>query len=71
MNLVTLDDLSTRSNSISSGSWWTAQGVVWGSLSVAILSGWFVVTRLRLRQDLRVWDVTALRFGEGRGALRI
>lgn len=43
MNLVTLDDLSTRSNSISSASWRTAQGVVWGGLSVAILSGWFVV----------------------------
>jgi hypothetical protein len=65
MNPVTLDDLSTRSNSVGSGSWRTAQGVVWGSLSVAILSGWFVVTRLGLRQDLRVWDVIALRFGEG------
>ena len=30
-----------------------------------VLSGWFVVTRLGLRQDLRVWDVIALRFGEG------
>jgi hypothetical protein len=57
MNLVTLEDLSTRSSSVSSGFWRTAQGVVWGSLSVAILSGWFVVTRLGLRQDLRVWDV--------------
>jgi drug/metabolite transporter (DMT)-like permease len=65
MNLATVDDLSTRSNSVSSGSWRTAQGVVWGSLAVAILSGWFVVTRLGLRQDLRVWDVIALRFGEG------
>jgi drug/metabolite transporter (DMT)-like permease len=65
MNQVTLDDLSTRSNLVSSGSWRTAQGVVWGSLSVAILSGWFVVTRLGLRQDLRVWDVIALRFSEG------
>jgi drug/metabolite transporter (DMT)-like permease len=65
MNLATVDDLSTRSNSVSSGSWRTAQGVVWGSLSVAILSGWFVVTRLGLRQDLRVWDIIALRFGEG------
>ena len=32
---------------------------------VAILSGWFVVTRLGFRHDLRVWDVIALRFGEG------
>ena len=65
MNLTTVDDLSTRSNSVSSGSWRTAQGMVWGSLAVAILSGWFVVTRLELRQGLRVWDVIALRFGEG------
>jgi drug/metabolite transporter (DMT)-like permease len=65
MNLATLDDLSARSNSLSSGSWRTTQGVVWGSLSVAVLSGWFVVTRLGLCQDLRVWDVIALRFGEG------
>jgi drug/metabolite transporter (DMT)-like permease len=42
-----------------------ARGIAWGGLSVAALSGWFVVTRLGLRHDLRVWDVTALRFGEG------
>ena len=36
-----------------------------GGLSVAVLSGWFVVTRLGLRHDLRVWDVIALRFGDG------
>lgn len=42
-----------------------AQGIAWGGLSVAVLSGWFVVTRLGLRHDLRVWDVIALRFGEG------
>lgn len=65
MNLATVDDLSMRSNSVSSGSWRTAQGVVWGGLSVAILSGWFVVTRLGLHHDLRVWDIIALRFGEG------
>ncbi|MFX8848600.1 EamA/RhaT family transporter, partial [Acinetobacter baumannii] len=33
--------------------------------SVAILSGWFVVTRLGLRHELRIWDVIALRFGKG------
>ena len=65
MNPATVDDLSMRSNSVSSGSWLTVQGVVWGGLSVAILSGWFVVTRLGLRHDLRVWDVIVLRFGEG------
>src|SRR5258705_12676160 len=65
MNLATVDDLSTRSNSVSSGSRRTARGFAWGSLSIAILSGWFVVTRLGLRHDVRVWDVIALRFGEG------
>jgi drug/metabolite transporter (DMT)-like permease len=42
-----------------------ARGMVWAGLSVAILSGWFVVTRLGLRHELRIWDVIALRFGEG------
>ena len=28
-------------------------------------SGWFVVTRLGFRHELRVWDIIALRFGEG------
>jgi drug/metabolite transporter (DMT)-like permease len=41
------------------------QGVAWSGLSVAILPGWFVVTRLGLHHDLRIWDVIALRFGEG------
>ncbi|KIZ39251.1 hypothetical protein OO17_20950 [Rhodopseudomonas palustris] len=40
-------------------------GLAWASLSVAIFSGWFVVTRLGLSQNLQVWDVIALRFGEG------
>jgi drug/metabolite transporter (DMT)-like permease len=39
--------------------------MLWASASLAILSGWFVVTRLGLRHDLRIWDVIALRFGEG------
>ena len=42
-----------------------APGFAWAGLSVAILSGWFVVTRVGFRQALNVWDVTALRFGEG------
>jgi drug/metabolite transporter (DMT)-like permease len=41
------------------------QGAIWGSVTVVILSGWFVVTRVGLRQDLRVWDVMALRFCGG------
>lgn len=40
-------------------------GFAWASLSVAIFSGWFVVTRLGLSHSLQVWDVIALRFGEG------
>ena len=51
--------------SISSDSWGMARGIAWGGLSVVVLSGWFVVTRLGLRHDLRVWDVFALRFGDG------
>ena len=51
--------------SISSDSWGMARGIAWGGMSVAVLSGWFVVTRLGLRHDLRVWDVIALRFGDG------
>jgi len=40
-------------------------GFAWAALSDAILSGWFVVTRLGFRHELRVWDIVALRFGEG------
>jgi drug/metabolite transporter (DMT)-like permease len=42
-----------------------APGFVWAGLSVVILSGWFVVTRVGFRHALNIWDVTALRFGEG------
>jgi hypothetical protein len=41
-----------------------APGFARAGLSVAILSGWFVVTRVGFRHALNVWDVTALRFGE-------
>jgi drug/metabolite transporter (DMT)-like permease len=41
------------------------RGFAWASFSVAIFSGWFVVTRLGLSHSLQVWDVIALRFGEG------
>jgi drug/metabolite transporter (DMT)-like permease len=41
------------------------RGFAWASLSCAILSGWFVVTRLGLSHNLQIWDVIALRFGEG------
>src|ERR1700722_21013034 len=65
MNIATVDNLPARSNMAVSNAWRIAQGVIWGSLAVVVLSGWFVITRLGLRQDLRVWDVMALRFGEG------
>ena len=65
MNMATVDNLLARSDDAVSNSWRLAQGVIWGGLAVVVLSGWFVVTRLGLRQDLRVWDVVALRFGEG------
>jgi drug/metabolite transporter (DMT)-like permease len=40
-------------------------GFAWAGLSVAIFSGWFVVTRLGVLHQLRIWDVMALRFGGG------
>lgn len=42
---------------------WT--GVAWGALAVTIFSGWFVVTRFSVTRELRIWDVTALRFSIG------
>lgn len=65
MNIATVDNLPAPSNSGVSNPWHIAQGVMWGSLAVVVLSGWFVVTRLGFRQDLRIWDVLALRFGDG------
>jgi drug/metabolite transporter (DMT)-like permease len=41
------------------------RGVIWSGVGLAIFSGWFVVTRLVMTGDLRVWDVVALRFGGG------
>lgn len=48
----------------------TLRGVLWAALSVAIFSGWFVVTRFSVAQaggvsTLTVWDITVLRFGVG------
>jgi hypothetical protein len=40
-------------------------GFAWSALSVAILSGWFVVTRFSVTRELRIWDITPLRFGIG------
>lgn len=41
------------------------RGFAWASLSVAILSGWFIVTRLGLSHSLEVSDVIGLRYAEG------
>jgi drug/metabolite transporter (DMT)-like permease len=40
-------------------------GIAWGALAVTIFSGWFVVTRFSVTRELRIWDVTALRFSIG------
>lgn len=40
-------------------------GFTWAALSVAIFSGWFVVTRFSVTRELSIWDITALRFGIG------
>ncbi|SSW67496.1 DMT family transporter [Achromobacter agilis] len=43
----------------------TLRGLFWAGLSVMIFAGWFVVTRFSVTRELRLWDVTALRFGIG------
>ncbi len=40
-------------------------GFFWAGVSVVIFAGWFVVTRFSVTRELRLWDVTALRFGIG------
>jgi drug/metabolite transporter (DMT)-like permease len=62
-------DMRTHSNASGAAYCQIVQGIAWSGLSVAILSGWFVVTRLGFRHDLGVWDVIALRFGEGAALL--
>lgn len=42
-----------------------AAGFAWAASAVLIFSGWFVVTRFSVTHELRVWDITALRFGIG------
>lgn len=41
------------------------RGFFWAGLSILIFAGWFVVTRFSVTRELRLWDVTALRFGIG------
>jgi drug/metabolite transporter (DMT)-like permease len=40
-------------------------GFVWAALAVLIFAGSFVVTRFGVTHEIRIWDVTALRFGGG------
>ena len=40
-------------------------GIMWSALAVSIFSGWFVITRFSVMRELRIWDITALRFGVG------
>jgi drug/metabolite transporter (DMT)-like permease len=40
-------------------------GPAWAALSVAIFSGWFVVTRFSVTRELAIWDIMVLRFGIG------
>lgn len=40
-------------------------GFALAALSVTIFAGWFVVTRFSVTRELRIWDITALRFGIG------
>ncbi|WP_246149193.1 DMT family transporter [Skermanella pratensis] len=40
-------------------------GFAWAAVTVIIFAGWFVVTRFGVTHELRVWDITALRFGFG------
>lgn len=40
-------------------------GLLWAALAVSIFSGWFVITRFSVTRELRIWDITALRFGIG------
>lgn len=40
-------------------------GFCWAGVTVTIFAGWFVVTRFSVTRELRLWDVTALRYGIG------
>jgi len=56
---------ATRAERMASWRGTRLEGLLWAALSVAIFSGWFVVTRFSVTHELQVWDVTALRFGVG------
>ena len=56
---------ATPARSVGAGSRAMIIGFAWAALTVAIFSGWFVITRFSVTRELRVWDITALRFGIG------
>jgi drug/metabolite transporter (DMT)-like permease len=43
----------------------TLFGFAAAGLAASIFAGWFVVTRFSVTHDLRIWDITLLRFGGG------
>lgn len=52
----------SRATSLTAG---RLTGLLWAALTVAIFSGWFVVTRFSVTRELGIWDIAALRFGIG------
>ena len=56
--------MQTHSDASRAAYWQIVEALLGRSVG-CVLSGWFVVTRVGFRHDLRVWDVMALRFGEG------
>ena len=54
---------ATRAERMASWRGTRLEGLLWAALSVAIFSGWFVVTRFSVTHELQVWDVTSLRRG--------
>jgi len=63
LSMSVLANVDTSSSLVSSVRW--VRGLAFAAVSVLIFSGWFVVTRFTVTHQLRVWDVTALRFGAG------
>ena len=62
---VSVRDVPTESASVHSAGPTRVTGYAWAGLSVIIFSGWFVATRFSVTRELRIWDITALRFGIG------
>lgn len=58
-------NVSTATEDSLAGSRRRFAGILWAALAVLIFSGWFVITRFSVTRELRIWDITALRFGIG------